>query len=86
MKRKEGYAPLLKAKISTEPGAAHFWDESGVEGKPPDDWRHARMHFRLHLSHMWIMNGTFGLVVNATDAKVVSEGGRGAQAAWACPF
>ena len=86
VKRKEGYAPLLKAKISTEPGAAHFWDENGVERRPPDDWRNTRMHFRLHLSHMWIMNGTFGLVVNATDAKVVSEGGRGAQAAWACPF
>ena len=38
------------------------------------------------MSHMWIMNGTFGLVVNVTDAKVVSEGGRGAQAPWACPF
>ena len=66
-------------------GAARFWDENGVERRPPEDWRNTRMHFRLHLSHVWIMNGTFGLVVNVTDAKVVSEGGRGAQATWACP-
>ena len=86
VKRKEGYAPLLKAKISAEPGTSHFCDESGVERRPPDDWRNARMQFRLRLSHVWIMNGAFGLVINVTDAKVISECARGAQTTWACSF
>ena len=84
VKRKEPYAPLLKAKVSPE--SAHFWDENGVERKPPEDWRNARMHFRLQVSHLWIMNGGFGLIINVTDAKVISEGARGGPTAWACPF
>ena len=84
VKRKEPYAPLLKAKVSPE--SAHFWDENGVERKPPEDWRNARMHFRLQVSHLWIMSGSFGLIINATDAKVISEGARGGPTVWACPF
>ena len=77
VKRKEPYAPLLKAKVSPE--SAHFWDENGVERKPPEDWRNARMHFRLQVSHLWIMNGGFGLIIDVTDAKVISEGAAGAR-------
>ena len=32
------------------------------------------------------MNGTFGVTIIVTDAKVVSEGSRGAPVAYACPF
>ena len=44
------------------------------------------MHFRLQVSHLWIMNGGFGIIINLTDVKVVSEGARGGPAAWVCPF
>jgi hypothetical protein len=44
------------------------------------------MHFRLQVSHLWIMSGSFGLIINATDAKVISEGARGGPTVWACPF
>ena len=74
--------PLLKAKISTEPGAAHFWDGNGVERPPPEDWRRTKMHFRVHLSHVWIMSGTYGITLNVTDAKVISEG----RSPVVCPF
>ena len=84
VRRKESYAPLLKAKVSPE--AAHFWDETGVERKPPKDWQNARMHFRLQVSHLWITSGSFGLIANVTDANVISEGARGGPTAWACPF
>jgi hypothetical protein len=32
------------------------------------------------------MNGGFGLIINVTDAKFISEGARGVPTAWACPF
>ena len=74
VKRRGDYAPLLKAKISAEPGMAHFWDENGAERRPPEDWRRTRMHFRVRLSHVWIMSGTYGITLVVTDAKVISEG------------
>ena len=85
VKRREGYAPLLTAKISTEHGAMRFRGEQGVERRPPDDWRSARMYFRLHVSHLWIMNGGFGLIINVADAKVVSEGIRESRTTSTCP-
>ena len=85
VRRKEGYAPLLHAKIALEGAgdAAHFWDASGVERKPPEDWRNAKLQLRVHVSHVWLMNSGYGFVINITDVRVLSKA---REVAWSCLF
>ena len=66
--------PLLQGKIYIEVSeAARFWDASGFERRPPEDWRRTKLRLRHHISHTWIMNSGYGLVINITDARAVSE-------------
>ena len=71
VRRKDGYAPLLHAKIALEGAgdAAHFWDVNGVERKPPEDWRNAKLQLRMQISHIWLMNSGCGFVINITDTR-----------------
>ena len=86
MRRKDGYAPLLHTKVSTEgPGALRCWDVGGAAREPPSEWMRTRLQLRFHVSHLWIMGTGLGLVVNTTDMQVVSEASDAASER-ACPF
>ena len=74
VRRKDGYDPLLHAKISTDGlSAIHCWDTDGAARELPSEWRRTRLQLRFHVTGLWIMGSGFGLVVNATDMQVVSE-------------
>jgi hypothetical protein len=51
-------------------GACRFWTVSGEEREPPADWRDAELTPCLHMSHLWMMGGSCGLVVNVCDVLV----------------
>jgi hypothetical protein len=51
-------------------GACRFWTPAGEEREPPVDWRDAEVTPRVHISHLWVMGQSCGLVVNACDLMV----------------
>ena len=85
VRRKDGYAPLLHTKINSEgPTALRCWDAEAAMRAQPTEWARARLQLRFHVSHLWVMGSAFGLVVNTSDAKVLSEADAASE--WACPF
>jgi hypothetical protein len=73
----EGYEPLLRTKLNMPGvrGAVRFWTTDGQLRDAPADWRDADVKAHLHISHLWLMGGSCGLVVNCCDL-MVSEGSR----------
>ena len=76
-----GYEPLLRTKINMpgSRGACRFWTASGEAREPPMDWRDAEVKPHVHVSHLWLMGGSCGIVVNYCDLLV-------AEASRAFPF
>jgi hypothetical protein len=72
-----GYDPLLRAKIQMpgSRGECRYWTADQVPRGPPLDWREAELLVQLHISHLWLMGGSCGLVCNCTDL-LVSESSR----------
>jgi hypothetical protein len=71
LKRQGDYPALLRTKInSTGRQACRYWTADQQKREPPEDWRSAEMRPMLHLSHLWIMGRSCGLVVNATDLLI----------------
>jgi len=84
VKQREGFEPMLHAKINTEePHALRYWDKEGALRSAPKDWRQARLQLQFHVSHLWIMATGFGLTCNVLDAQVESEE---SECNWTCPF
>jgi hypothetical protein len=76
LKRQGDYPPLLRTKInSTGRQACRYWTADQQKREPPEDWRSAELRPMLHLSHLWIMGRSCGLVVNATDLLVQESSG-----------
>jgi len=67
-----GYDPLLRTKYNTpgNRGACRFWTAGGEEREAPVDWREAEVTPHVHVSHLWMMGGSCGLVVNVCDLLV----------------
>ena len=71
------YDPLLRTKINM-PGArgeCRYWTADQRPRGPPVEWREAELTAHLHISHLWLMGGSCGLVCNCTDL-LVSEASR----------
>jgi hypothetical protein len=81
LRRALGYEPLLRCKINmpNSRGACRYWTAGGEEREAPLDWRDAEVKPRVHVSHLWLMGGSCGIVVNITDLLV-------AEASRAFPF
>ena len=77
LRKAPGYDPLLRCKYNTPGtrGACRFWTADGQEREPPSDWREAELTPHVHVSHLWLMGGSCGLVVNVCDL-LVSEASR----------
>ena len=72
-----GYEPLARCKINMpgSRGEAKYWTAAGETREPPSDWREADVRAHLHISHMWLMGASCGLVLNVCDL-MVSEASR----------
>jgi hypothetical protein len=72
LRRAPGYEPLLRTKFNTvgTRGACRFWTPGGEEREAPVDWREAEVTPHVHVSHLWMMGGSCGLVVNVCDLLV----------------
>jgi hypothetical protein len=72
LRRAPGNEPLLRIKYNAAGtrGACRFWTASGEEREPSIDWRDAELTPHLHISHLWMMGGSCGLVVNVSDVLV----------------
>ena len=70
-----GYDPLLRTKYNKTGtrGACRFWNANGEECDPPSDWREAEVRPHVHVSHMWIMGASCGIVVQACDMLVTES-------------
>ena len=81
LRKAPGYDPLLRCKYNVPGtrGACRFWTADGQERDPPSDWREAELTPHVHVSHLWLMGGSCGLVVNVSDLLV-------AEASRAFPF
>lgn len=72
-----GYDPLLRTKINM-PGArgeCRYWTADQTPRGPPLDWKECELSAHLHISHLWLMGASCGLVCNCTDL-LVSEASR----------
>jgi hypothetical protein len=71
VKRQGDYPPLLRLKIdSAGRRACRYWTVDQKTRDAPEDWRGAELKVMFHLSHLWIMGTSCGLVLNATDLLV----------------
>jgi len=73
----QGYAPLLRCKVNM-PGSRNevrFWTSDGKTRDAPQDWKDCDLRPHIHISHLWLMGQSCGLVLNVTDA-LVSEASR----------
>jgi hypothetical protein len=72
LRKAPGYDPLLRCKYNVPGtrGACRFWTADGQEREPPSDWREAELTPHVHVSHLWLMGGSCGLVVNVSDLLV----------------
>ena len=72
VRKAPGYEPLLRTKFNAAGtrGACRFWTAGGVEREAPLDWREAEVTPHVHVSHLWMMGGSCGLVVNVCDLLV----------------
>ena len=71
LKRQGDYPPLLRMKIDSDGRrACRYWTAEQQKRKAPIDWRGAELKVMFHLSHLWILGTSCGLVVNATDLLV----------------
>ena len=75
MKQSDKHDPLLTCKINIPKSMTpcRFWTEAGERTQMPADWRRTDLKPKLHLSHLWIMGNSCGLVINLTDALVTEE-------------
>ena len=82
VRRQEGYAPLLRAKINVGGKATvRCWNEEGLRSALPSDLTLYALVPRLQLSHLYIMGRDFGWVINCTDLMILD-----AAAETECPF
>jgi hypothetical protein len=72
IRKAPGYEPLLRTKFNAAGtrGACRFWTAGGEEREAPVDWREAEVTPHVHVSHLWMMGGSCGLVVNVCDLMV----------------
>jgi hypothetical protein len=72
IRKAPGYEPLLRTKFNAAGtrGACRFWTAGGEEREAPVDWREAEVTPHVHVSHLWMMGGSCGLVVNVCDLLV----------------
>ena len=72
VRKAPGYEPLLRTKFNAAGtrGACRFWTAGGEEREAPVDWRDAEVTPHVHVSHLWMMGGSCGLVVNVCDLLV----------------
>jgi hypothetical protein len=75
LRRAPGYDPLLRTKYNAAGtrGACRFWTLAKEQRGPPTDRREAEVTPHVHISHLWMMGSSCGLVVNVTD-MLVTEG------------
>jgi hypothetical protein len=71
LKKHGDYPPLLRLKIdSVGRRACRFWDTDKQKREAPEDWRSVELKARFHISHLWLMGTSCGLVMNLTDLQV----------------
>jgi len=70
----EGYVPLLRCKLNMpgSRGEVRFWTPDGKTRDAPADWKDSEIRPHIHVSHLWLMGQSCGLVLNLSDL-VVSE-------------
>ena len=68
----KGYAATLKTKIDLTDSkhALHCWDADSNLVEAPESWRNCGINPRLHISHLWFMDRSFGPVIRLTGAQV----------------
>ena len=72
VRKAPGYEPLLRTKFNAAGtrGACRFWTVGGEQREAPVVWREAEVTPHVHVSHLWMMGGSCGLVVNVCDLLV----------------
>lgn len=71
--REERFSPLLKTKVNLGgKDALVCWSPEGVQIPmlQVDEWRHHSLDVLCHVSHLWMMGASFGLVLKTTDLIV----------------
>lgn len=69
---RDGYPPTLKTKIDLSgPRRVTCWDADGNQTQLPDSWRSVLVRPALHITHVFMMAGQWGAVMQLTDARVV---------------
>ena len=72
----KGYLPTLRTKIDLSgKHALHCWDGDGNRVDAPESWRNRWINPRLHVTHLWMMGPSFGVVVRLTDALLRPDEG-----------
>ena len=75
IRRQEGYAPLLRCKLNMPGtrGEVRFWTPDGKTRDAPADWKDSEIRPHIHVSHLWLMGQSCGLVLNVCDLVVTES-------------
>ena len=75
----EKYPANTRLKMNmTGPGAVKYWKD-GASVQAPDNWVNASVRPVVRVKSLWFMAGSFGVLLEMTDAQVTPE-------EKACPF
>ena len=74
LKQKQGYNPLVRTKIDISGRRSIcYWTIENEAREAPADWKSTLFRVNIHISSLWIMGSSYGLIVNVTDMEIVKE-------------
>ena len=74
LRQSEKYPANVRVKMNTEgPGAVRYWNRDGSAAKSPENWVNASVRPAIRVKSLWFMAGSFGVLLELTDAQVTPE-------------
>ena len=68
------YPPAVRVKMCTEgPGVVRYWSPTGAPCRAPERWGDATVRPVVRIKSLWFMTGSFGVLLELTDAQVTQE-------------
>ena len=71
LKVSDKYPPAVRLKMCME--AVKYWSPVGQPCKAPDNWTDASVRPVVRVKSLWFMTGSFGVLLELTDAQVTQE-------------
>ena len=69
LKISDRYPPAVRLKMCN----VRYWSPAGLACEPPQNWTEASVKPAIRVKSLWFMTGSFGVLLELTDAQVTQE-------------